>query len=124
MNQDTGNPRCLYRFVLADRNKEIAIGDIVKAPIPAQMSNVKQMKFNALCAAKERDADLRVMTGDQLTSHYVGIVRYLGTSTASNGSTEEEVVTVIGIELVLSPLSLSLCLFVMLYVHCTLCVRA
>ena len=100
VNKDTGNPRCLYRFVLADRNKEIAIGDIVKAPIPAQMSNVKQMKFNGLSAAKERDDDLQVITGDKLTSHYVGIVRYLGTSTASNGRTVEEVVTIIGIELV------------------------
>lgn len=96
-NEDTGKPRCLYRFVLTDRNKEIAIGDIVKAPIPKHFS--MSMKFNGLSAAKEDN--LHVITGDKLTSHYVGIVRYLGHPSKSiNGRTAEEVVTIIGIELV------------------------
>ncbi len=59
--------------MLEDRNKEIALGDIVKAPIPSPMNNIK-MKFNAII-----DNKLQSLRHDQkLHCDYVGIVRYLG----------------------------------------------
>merc|ERR1712228_284805 len=84
IDQTTGTLKSLYRFVLHDRNKEIAVGDIVKAPIPKRMSKVSTMKFNGIVNNKDDDDDkddnVRVVTDNQYTSHYVGIVRYLGTT--------------------------------------------
>ena len=106
MFRSTGTPiaysaKSAYRFVLSDRNREIAIGDIVKAPI-VDTSNVA-MKFNKLAQKDdaEDDDEVQVMTHEKVTSHYVGIVRYLGTSTkmANSPKMSEPVVTCLGLEL-------------------------
>ena len=91
----------MYRFVLSDRNKEIAVGDIVKAPIPPK-SGAKTMKFNALKTSPKQDKgeDVQVTTHDEVITHYVGIVRHLGTTKIVNKGIEEDVVTYLGLELV------------------------
>ena len=96
IDKATGALKSSYRFVLNDRNKEIALGDIVKAPIPKKLVHVK---LNAI--VKEDDDDgkednVRIVTDDQYTSHYVGIVRYLGTTKMKS----KNVVTFLGLELV------------------------
>lgn len=109
-DKETGEPKCLYRFVLSDRNKEIAIGDIVKAPIE-EKSSAKTMKFNALKPfpinkhdkddhAATQAKDDQVLTNTACIENYVGIVRHLGTTKVRSArGIEEDVVTCLGLEL-------------------------